>query len=237
MFSFLDEPAARTNLLSAICMATAAGVLARATVRWRLGTPGWAGAFAGILAGLSPILWAQGLVTEVLALQALLTSLALWLAADPAEGRRWPAFALVLGLMAWNHPTGLALAPPLAIACASRRLPPRRDRFASLALFVLPGIPSIAYLWLRPDASIAWEETDRVRGIWDHPAGNIYRDAIDPASAPSSVPETLRRTFRQLPPPAWLLVATGSFVLAQARPRLATALGVASVLLIGFVSA
>ncbi len=235
-FTFLDEPAARTNLLSAICMAAAGGFLALATVRWRPGTPGWAGAFAGILAGVSPLIWAQGLVTEVLALQALLTALALWLATDGTEGRRWPAFALVLGLMAWNHPTGLALAVPLAIACASRRLPPRRERLPSIALFILPGVFSVAYLWLRADASIAWGETDSVRGIWDHLAGNIYQDAVDPASVPAGLPETLRRTFRQLPPPVWLLVATGSLALGQVRPRLAIALGVACVLLLLFVS-
>lgn len=237
VFTFLDEPAARTNLLSAICMAAAAGVLALATVRWRPGTPAWAGALAGVLAGVSPIVWAQGLVTEVLALQALLTALALWLAPDAAEGRRWPAFALVLGLMAWNHPTGLALAVPLALACASRRLPPRRGRWPALVLFVLPGAFTVAYLWLRADAPIAWGDTDSVQGIWDHLTGNIYQDAIDPAAAPAGLPETLRRTFRQLPPPVWLFVATGSIAAAEMRPRLTGALGVASVLLLLFVSA
>ena len=235
-FTFLDEPAARTNLLSAICMAAAGGILALATVRWRPGTPGWAGALAGILAGLSPIVWAQGLVTEVLALQALLTALALWLAPDAAESRRWPAFALVLGLMAWNHPTGLALAVPLALACASRQLPPRRARLSSLAWFALPGVFSVVYLWVRSDASIAWGDTDSVRGIWDHLAGNIYQDAVDPSAAASGFPETLRRTFRQLPPPVWLLVATGSIAAAEVRPRLTIALGPACVLLMLFVS-
>lgn len=236
-FVFLDEPAARTNLLSAICMAVAGGVLALATVRWRPETPPWAAALAGILAGVAPITWAQGIVTEVLALQALLTALAIWLAPSAAEGKRWPAFALVLGLAAWNHPTGLALTVPLALACASRALPPRRDRLLALLLFVLPGALSVAYLWLRADAPIAWGATDSVRGIWDHLTGNIYQDVIDFASAPESIPETLRRTFRQLPPPAWILVATGSMAIASARPRLAAALGVSCVLLVVFVSA
>jgi len=236
-FVFLDEPAARTNLLSALCMAAAGGVLSLATVRWRPATPPWSAVFAGILAGVAPITWAQGIVTEVLALQALLTALALWLAPAAAERERWPAFALVLGLAAWNHPTGLAVAVPLALACASRALPPRRDRLPTLLLFVLPGALSVAYLWLRADAAIAWGATDSVRGIWDHLSGNIYQDVIDFGSAPESIPETLRRTFRQLPPPVWLLVATGGMAIAGARPRLAAALGFSCALLVAFVSA
>jgi len=235
-FTFLDEPAARTNLLSAICMAFAGGVLALATLRWRPGTPAWAAALAGILAGIAPLTWAQGLVTEVLALQALLTALALWLAPAAAAGKRWPVFALVLGLMAWNHPTGLALAIPLALACASHALPPRRDRLAAVGLFVLPGVFSVAYLWLRADAAIAWGATDSVQGIWDHLAGNIYQHVVDPASAPNSIPETLRRTLRQLPPPAWLFVMAGALVIGRERPRLTIALAVTCAVLVLFVS-
>jgi hypothetical protein len=60
---------------------------------------------------------------------------------------------------------------------------------------------------------------------------------IDPASAPVAIPETLRRTLRQLPPPAWLFVLTGALMLGRERPRLTLALAVASVLLVLFVSA
>jgi len=218
-------------------MAAAGGVLALAALRWRPGTPAWAGALAGVLAGIAPLTWAQGLVTEVLALQALLTALALWLAPAAAEGRRWPALALVLGLMSWNHPTGLALALPLALACGSQARPPRRERLATVGLFLLPGVFSVAYLWLRADAPIAWGTTDSVRGIWDHLTGSMYQQVIDPASAPSSIPETLRRTLRQLPPPAWLFVLAGALVLGRERPRLTVALAVACTLLVLFVSA
>ena len=41
---------------------------------------GFAGPLAGILAGVAPIPWSQGIVTEMLALQALLTAAALALA-------------------------------------------------------------------------------------------------------------------------------------------------------------
>lgn len=236
-WTFLDEPAARTNLLSALCMAAAGAVVALATTRWRPGTPGWAAALAGILAGVSPITWAQGIVTEVLALQALLTALALWLA--PASGRGWPWFALVLGLLAWNHPTGLAIAMPLGLACLSITRPARSSGLLALAALALPGLFSVAYMWIRADASIAWGATDSVTGLWAHLTGEVYRDVIErsPVAVASAIPETLRRTLTQLPPPAWLLVVPGAVTLAGQRPRLTTALAAACVILVVFVSA
>ncbi|MEX2032063.1 MAG: hypothetical protein WEA81_04285, partial [Dehalococcoidia bacterium] len=203
--------APRTNLLSALCRAGAAGLIAVAARRWRPGTPAWAAMLAGVLAGVAPIPWAQGLVTEVLALQALLTALALVLATDAARGRSWPWFALVLGLMSWNHPTGLALAVLLAVACAVRGRPTRRTVNPAIALFLLPGLFSVAYLLLRADASIAWGDTGSLGGVWDHLSGRVYRDVIDrsPADMLAAVPETLRRTLRQAPPPALLLAPLG----------------------------
>jgi hypothetical protein len=234
---FIEEPAQRTNVLSAFCMATAGAVLASAALRWRRSTPAWAGILAGLMAGVAPITWAQGLVTEVLALQALLTALALWLAPDASEGRRWPAFALVLGLLSWNHPTGLALAVPLAGACLLRHRPSRSVTTRALAAFAIPGIWSVTYLWLRADAPIAWGDTDSVRGIWAHLSGDAYQGALDWSSVGASVPETLRRTFAQLPPPAWLLVTIGAATLGRARPALAAAVAVTCALIVVFVSA
>jgi hypothetical protein len=238
-FVFLEEPAARTNLLSAICMAAAAGLLGLAVLRWRPATPVWAAALATIIAGTAPLTWSQGIVTEVLALQALLTSAALVLAPDAARGKRWPAFALVLGLLAWNHPTGLALVVPLAAACLWRGRPGRAEATRAMVMFALPGVFSIAYLWLRADASIAWGDTSSVRGIWEHLSGQIYQGAIErsPTVIVQGIPETLRRTLGELPPPAWLLVIPGTLVIAQSRPAFGVAMTVMCVLVIVFVSA
>lgn len=235
--SFIEEPARRTNLLSAACMAAAGAILASTALRWRRGTPAWAGILAGLMSGVAPITWAQGLVTEVLALQALLSALALWLASDASEGRRWPAFALVLGLLCWNHPTGLALAVPLASACLVRHRPSRPTAMQALLAFALPGLWSVAYLWLRADAPIVWGDTGSVRGIWAHLSGEVYQDAIDWSSMGSSVPETLRRAFAQLPLPVWLLVPIGATALGRTRPALATSVAMTCVLLVVFVSA
>ncbi|MQC47466.1 MAG: DUF2723 domain-containing protein [Chloroflexi bacterium] len=239
VFTFLEEPAKRTNLLSALSMAAACGLLASAVVRWQPGTPGWAAAAAGIIAGVAPIPWAQALVTEVLALQALLTALAIWLAPDAARGRRWPVFAFVLGLLAWNHPTGLALAVPLAAVCVVRGRPGKRAAARALLSFAVPGIYSVAYLWLRADAPIAWGDTGHIAGVWQHLSGQIYQGAIErsPSAVMYAVPETLRRTFAQLPVVAWLLVVPGSLVIARSRPALGGALAATCVILVIFVSA
>ena len=74
----------------------------------------------------------------MLALQALLGALALVLVIDASVGRRWMAFALVLGLLSWNHPTGLALAVPLGIATLIRARPARRTWPWAVAAFLAP---------------------------------------------------------------------------------------------------
>ncbi|PKN82865.1 MAG: hypothetical protein CVU47_01380 [Chloroflexi bacterium HGW-Chloroflexi-9] len=239
LLGFIEEPALRTNLLSVVCMALAGALIAVAARRWMPGTPAWACALAGLLAGLAPIPWAQALVTEVLALQALLTALALVLAVDAARGRAWAPFALTLGLLAWNHPTGLAVALPLGIACLVLAHPRARTLGVPLALFLLPGVYTVAYLLIRADAPLAWGDTSTLRGVWDHLSGAIYRDVIDRnhSTVLQSVPETLRRTLRQVPPLAWPLLPVGALAVGRSRPALAASLGVSVVLLGLFVSA
>ncbi|MQC18503.1 MAG: DUF2723 domain-containing protein [Chloroflexi bacterium] len=237
--TFIEEPARRTNLMSALAMALACGILAPAAMRWRPNTPVWAATAAGILAGTAPLTWAQGIVTEVLALHALLAALAIWLAPDAAQGRRWPVFALVLGLLCWDHPTGLALAVPLTAACLVRGRPRSRSALGALVLFTLPAVYSVAYLWLRADAPITWGDTSNIAGIWSHLSGEVYQGAIErsPAGIAGDLPETLRRTLAQLPPPVWLLVVMGSLAISRSRPMLGAALAITCALLIGFVSA
>ncbi len=237
-FAFLEEPAQRTNLLSALCMAAAGALVAVTARRWRPETPSWAALLAGLLAGVAPIPWAQGLVTEVLAPQALLTAGALVLATDAARGRRWLPFALVLGLMAWNHPTGLAIALPLAVACAVTGRPGREGATWAGLLFLLPGAFTVLYLWLRADAPVAWGDTGTLGGLWDHLRGAAYQDAVErsPASVATALPETVRYVLRQSPPFVWPLLPVGALLAARARPTLSLALLVGCVLLVLFVS-
>ena len=234
------EPALRTNLLSAVLMAAAGALVAVAAVRWRPGTPWWGAAAAGLLFGLAPLVWAEAVVTEVYALHATLAALSLALAPDAAEGRRWPAFAFVLGLLVASHLTGLALALPLALAALARpRGPGGRAAAWSAGLFVLPFAYSVAYLWFRADASIAWGDTGTLRGLFEHLTGRAYHDALtrDPGAVAEALPETVRVALRQMPPPAWLLLLPGALAIARSRPALAFVLSAWAVLLAVFVSA
>lgn len=234
------EPALRTNLLSVVLMALGGALVSVAARRWRPETPWWGAASAGLFFGLAPVVWAQATVTEVYALQAGLAALALVLGADAARGRHWRAFAFVLGLLATSHLTGLALAVPLVVAAlaGSRGLRAREAAWCA-GLFLLPMAYSVAYLWLRADAPIAWGDTGSLRGLADHLLGATYRDALErsPRAVLSAVPETVRSVLRQLPPPAWLLLVPGAFAVARARGALALVLGAWFPLLTVFTSA
>ncbi len=239
VLTFVPEPALRTNLLSAVLMAAAVVTLAIATQRWRPETPAWAASLAGILGGLAPLVWAQAIVTEVLALQAFLGALALVLVIDAAAGRRWTAFALVLGLLSWNHPTGLALAVPLAVAALVSARPRRSEWPRIVAAFLAPGAYTVAYLLLRADAPIAWGATGTLTGAWAHLSGASYQHVTDlsPEQLRNGIPPTLRLAFAQMPPPLWLVMPIGALMLARVRPVLAAALAATAALLVVFVAA
>ena len=236
---FIPEPALRTNLLSALLMAGAVAALAVAARRWRPGSPAWVAALAGLLGGLAPLAWAEAIVTEVLALQALLGALALVLVIDASAGRRWTVFALVLGLLAWNHPTGLALAVPLAAVALARGTPRRGDWPRVAAAFLAPGAFTVAYLLLRAGAPIAWGDTATPLGIWLHLSGASYQQVTDLSAAhlAGAVPAAVREAIAQMPPPLWLAMPFGAVRLAQVRPLLAAALAATCALLVVFVAA
>lgn len=235
----VEEPALRTNLLSAGLMALAGALVAVAARRWRPETPAWGAALAGLLFGLAPIVWAQAIVTEVYALQAAVAGLALILAADATEGRHWRAFALALGVLVASHVTGLALAAPLLLATLLARRRPRGPEAAWCAgLFALPFVYTVGYLWLRADAEIAWGHTHTLSGLIDHLGGSTYRKAVDlsPRTILTAVPETVRQAFKQLPPPAWLLLLPGALSLGRTRLNLTLVLLVWASLLTLFIS-
>ncbi|TAK76504.1 MAG: DUF2723 domain-containing protein [Dehalococcoidia bacterium] len=234
------EPALRTNLLSVVLMALAGALVSVAACRWRPETPWWGAASTGLFFGLAPVVWAQATVTEVYALEAVLAALALVLGADASRGRHWRVFAFVLGLLVASHLTGLALAFPILVAAlAGSRGPRGRETAWCAGLFLLPMAYSVAYLWLRADAAIAWGDTGSLRGLSDHFLGATYRDALErsPRMVASAVPETVRNALGQLPPPAWLLLIPGAFAVARTRGALALVLGVWFALLTVFISA
>lgn len=110
----LGALAARTNWLSALAAGVVAGLVARTyggPRRWGLA----GGGVAGLGFGLAPLLWAQGVVTEVHALHAVLVTLLLATLTWPGE-RVSTAWAQLLagglaGLALGNHLTTALLLP------------------------------------------------------------------------------------------------------------------------------
>jgi hypothetical protein len=114
----------RTNLLSAVATVMAV-VLTYKLVSQTLIKSGYkqvwlAGLAAGYAFGLAPLIWSQAVITEVYALQALLTALILYLHTCPLHGAnqegldRWRG--LLLGLSAGNHVTTLFMLPMIFYA-------------------------------------------------------------------------------------------------------------------------
>ena len=176
----------RTNLLSALCAALAAGVVVVVVQRAyggqsRYGLVG--GLLAGLAFGLSPLLWSQAVVTEVYTLHALFVALLLlavpWThtAQPPTPGRlRWAG--LLFGVALGNHVT-LALLLPVWLAALTwhnRRLQP------TLLLNALLGLAAglLVYLYLplralaRPDVN--WGNPVDLPGLWWVMSGQPYRD-------------------------------------------------------------
>ncbi|MEO8572196.1 MAG: DUF2723 domain-containing protein [Chloroflexota bacterium] len=134
----LGEPAFRMNLLSAICLAVAAGFavdLVRALTGWLI-----LGVAAGIGLALTPIAWAIGTHADAHSLHLALVAILLWLlvawgtrvrglggtdrastaddlasAADDRSDRYLVAAAIVFGLAMGNHSLTLLLVIPVGL--------------------------------------------------------------------------------------------------------------------------
>ena len=154
--------AAATNLLSAVSLALATGLVAATLIRLTgrvLVSAGAALAFA-----LSRGVWGTAVVTEVYALNLLFTIAVLYAAVSARRGR--PALfllaAYLLGLGAANHPFVLLTGPLLAVLALfpSEHLPePPTRRTARLlpmaGLFAL-GLSAYLYLPIRLAAGPEW---------------------------------------------------------------------------------
>lgn len=238
---FIDEPALRTNLLSAALSATAVALLVVVVRRWRPGTPWWAAGAGAAVAATAPAFWSQAIVTEVYALQSLLSVLVLLatlrlhksmlppvtgrLDRQPLDGRAWVWWGLALGGLVANHPSGWLLALPLAAAVLLQRPPLRCLARTAVAFLLLPA-GAAAYLLLRADAAIAWGDTDSLDGLWRHLSGRDYRNLWEWSLSEfvRTLPGSVREVLRQTPPPAWPLLPVGALAAWRARPPLAGAL-------------
>jgi len=173
----IGEVATRTNLLSALCAAATAALvawtLARAGCRWA------AAAAAGDALALAPLLWSQATVTEVHTLNGLFAALLAAWALLSGRGRRGRAWALAVGA-AWglsmgNHPTALFCAPLVALALGRSG-----RRWGWGVAGVMLGLGVYLYLPLRAAAAppINWGDPRTLGRFWWTVSGAPYRQFV-----------------------------------------------------------
>jgi Protein of unknown function (DUF2723). len=256
------EPAFRMNLLSALCLAAAAGLtvdLVRALTRSTI-----LGVLAGLGLSLTPVAWAIGTHAEAHALHLVLVVLLLrlllaWESRVRTDGgcvhrgvdrgdRYLVAAAVVFGLAVGNHSLALLLAPAvgLYVLAVNPRIW-RRGRFvlgcaAALGITVvlvyleLPlraGLFRAALVYGRPDT---WD------GFWYVTLGEQFRGSlVDPfGELPRKFGELVERTVAQFGPLA-PLIPIGFLATVVRRPRYAlltmTALALACFFAASYVNA
>jgi hypothetical protein len=165
--------ALRLNLMSAVCDAAAAGLLASSVSRATGSRPG--GALAGLLFAFAPGVWRYAIAAEVFALNNLALALLVWLAVR-YEASRDLKYALggafVLGLGLSNHQTILFTGIPI-VAWAVWRSSGALARPATLGRLVMAGaLGLLPYLYLPVAAArhafVTWGAADTWDGFWIH---------------------------------------------------------------------
>ncbi len=244
------EPAFRMNLLSALCLAAAAGltvdlvrVLTRSTI---------VGVMAGLGLALAPVAWAIGTHAEAHALHLTLVVLLLrllvaWESLIRAEGpgndprgdgrgdyvadrgdRYLVAAAVVFGLAVGNHSLTLLLAPAVGLyvlAVSPRAW--RRGRFVLACAAALSVTVVLVYLELPLRAGLfraplVYGRPDTWDGFWYVTLGEQFRGSlVDPfGELPRKLGELVERTVAQFGPLA-PLIPIGLAATVVRRPRYA----------------
>jgi len=161
----------RTNLLSAVAMALAAGLVGHLVQRAYSGSAKWGamgGLFAGLVFATAPLVWSQAVIAEVYALHILFIAALLGLmpfrgdvAQVKFDSRRFWFSGLIFGLGLGNHITLAWLLPPwLAVMALSDQRPSffSARRVLHCASGILVGALIYLYIPLRAAAnpSINW---------------------------------------------------------------------------------
>lgn len=221
------RPIVALNVFSALCAAGAAGLL---VVLLHLMTDrlvisaGLALAFA-----LSRAVWSTAVVTEVYALNLLLTAAALTatVAGRVRDPRHFALAAYLVGLGAANHPFALLALPPLLFAAAwPREGDPRR--LASLAAAFVLGLSVYLYLPIRLVAGpeINWGGMRSIVDVVDHVLRTQY-GGLGEAAAHTSLAQRWRVLAgvvgRSVPWPLMIAALAGLAILVR-RPTRGVAL-------------
>jgi hypothetical protein len=168
----------RINLLSAVSMAAASGLLCAAVQVWTRNAA--AGLMAAALFGTSPVVWSNATSTEVFGLNALCIAVAIYLwSRIERTCSRFDVYGLlfVCGLGMCNHHAFAFVGAPLALRSlwiARDDLGPRGVGLA-LALGLLGLLP---YAYLVPasasKAAVSWGDTMTIDGLVAHVLRQAY---------------------------------------------------------------
>jgi hypothetical protein len=240
------DPAFRMNLLSALLVATAAG-LTVALVR-RLTASTLLGVAAGLGLGLNPIAWRIGTRADAhafhLALVALLlVALVAWQRErGRAGGDRWlVAASAIFGVAVANHSLTLLLAPAvgLYVLAVDPRMW-RRVRFVALCAGVLFGTAALLYLELPLRAGIfraplVYGTPNTWDGFWYIVLAEQFQGSIvDPfGELPRKLADLVDLTVTQFGPLAALLPVAFLATLVR-EPRYALLTGLAALVTVFF---
>jgi hypothetical protein len=162
----------RLNLMSAACDAGAAALVTAAVGRWRRSA--LAGATAGGVFALSPVVWRYAVCAEVFALNNLLCAALLWLAVvfdEREDGRVALRGAFVTGLGFANHHTFVFMAAPI-VAWSLWRSPALRAprMLGAMAIAACAGLLPYVLLPVQAarSAPVSWGEANAWSGFWTH---------------------------------------------------------------------
>ena len=172
------SPIWRVNLLSAVSMAAAAGLVCAVVQSWTRTTA--AGLLAAALFGTNPVVWANATVAEVFGLNAMFVAWAiyLWSRVERTPTRRH-VFSLLLasGLAMCNHHTFAFVGAPLVMRSlwVARRQLGATGMALALGFGLLGLLP---YLFLMSPAAstaaVSWGDESSMSGLIDHILRRTY---------------------------------------------------------------
>jgi hypothetical protein len=223
----------RANLLSALLMAGASGLLAirlvQATRRWPLGV------LAGVAFAVTPLAWRLSTRADAHTLHAFLAALMLVLLAA-WQGRRsrgdrhagwWlVAAALVYGLSLGNHALTLLLAPGIAayVLLVAPRILWQEWRLvlACLAALVIATVAVYAYLPLRSamDPPLDYADAQTWQGFWYVVLGQQFQGSFGGLPPPLDIISGAWDVVVRNLGPLAILVLAGAFLGLLRHPRL-----------------
>lgn len=203
----------RLNLLSAVSLSLAVGLLALTGSRLSPTTGGRTAAAAALLFAVTPLVWGQALVAEVYALNAALAAATLMLLLTT---HRPGLSGFFLGLAVLGHSTSILLLPLALYKTPYRQWP----RFATAMVAGLAPALLLPF-FAAGDSPVVWGGVSSIAGLWDHITAEIYRANLGhwPGSAHW---DGLRRDLLANVVPA-VLAGAGLFVAARSTrpsPRL-----------------